>query len=288
MLKATQIYPNVPSVSGQLTSVNEPDIVKGFASKDGPEPEEKKSLKKEILEMVRDCGDRSSIHSLPSFASKNVPFLVKVVWMICVVISWGYFGYQIYGVVNLYLTYSVVSAVSIGYEAPTDFPSKNFLGLLSWSIAKFLPLLVFSFLAVDICNLNPFNGYETGDYFADVISQNELTVDGSDTVRAYTDEVSSKFKSFFQYMRLTNQLAKPGYEYGFLLKDILISCEYQGVNCSASDFYWYYDYNYGNCYRFNGLDLSQTVPSPGYNAKSVRQSSKAGWRNGLMLEIYAG
>ena len=121
MLKSAQIYPNVSTVSGQMTSVNEPDTEKGVGSSTDA-GSEKKSLKKEIFEMVRECGERSSIHSLPSFASKNVPFLVKIVWMICVLISWGYFFYQIYGVVNLYLTYSVVSAVSIGYEAPTDFP----------------------------------------------------------------------------------------------------------------------------------------------------------------------
>ena len=38
---------------------------------------------------------------------------------------------------------------------------------------------------------------------------------------------------------------------GYPFEDMLIDCKFEANTCSASEFEWYYDYNYGNCYRFN-------------------------------------
>lgn len=71
---------------------------------------------------------------------------------------------------------------------------------------------------------------------------------------------------------------------------MLLSCEYQGIPCSYSDFYYYRDYYYGNCFRFNGGELeNQTREDIGYIVPTppVRKSSKIGWRR-LRLEWYIG
>ena len=82
---------------------------------------EQKPLRLEVLEAVKSTADRSSIHGFPSFASASLRWPVKVVWLICVGASWGFFIYQINNSIILYNSYSVVSSTSIVYEAPTDF-----------------------------------------------------------------------------------------------------------------------------------------------------------------------
>lgn len=65
------------------------------------------------------------------------------------------------------------------------------------------------------------------------------------------------------------------YDMGFWLSQMLISCRFQGEPCRQTDFEYFLDYNYGNCYRFN-------------NASNIREIKNPGWRNGLRLELSTG
>ena len=56
----------------------------------------------------------------------------------------------------------------------------------------------------------------------------------------------------------------------------LIFKRYQGKPCDIDDFEKYHDYQYGNCFRFNG------------NSSNIRKSKKIGWKNGLRLELFVG
>ena len=40
-------------------------------------------------------------------------------------------------------------------------------------------------------------------------------------------------------------------KFGYDLKDMLLSCTYNLKPCSADDFESYYDFYYGNCFKFN-------------------------------------
>jgi hypothetical protein len=54
------------------------------------------------------------------------------------------------------------------------------------------------------------------------------------------------------------------------------------TNCSPSDFFEYFDYYYGLCYRYNqGIDLNGS-------ARNISKVGIAGVRYGLQLELYAG
>jgi hypothetical protein len=70
--------------------------------------------------------------------------------------------------------------------------------------------------------------------------------------------------------------------YGYQLKDLLLGCKFRGVYCTANDFSMYHNYNYGNCFRFNGGKnaLNQNV--------TLKKTIKAGWRYGLQLELFTG
>ena len=58
---------------------------------------------------------------------------------------------------------------------------------------------------------------------------------------------------------------------------MLISCYYNGAQCTEADFTYYYTYEYGNCYIFNS-----------YNNTNKRYAIRTGPSNGLSLELYAG
>lgn len=58
---------------------------------------------------------------------------------------------------------------------------------------------------------------------------------------------------------------------GHDLKDILLDCEFNRIKCDSSEFTWYFDDNYGNCYTFNSgakRDLRQSIiAGPNYGLK---------------------
>ena len=63
----------------------------------------------------------------------------------------------------------------------------------------------------------------------------------------------------------------------------MLSCRFNDAECNIDqDFVWYYDFFYGNCFRYNsGRDQS---------GKSVKlqESTTSGPLNGLQLEIFVG
>jgi hypothetical protein len=68
----------------------------------------------------------------------------------------------------------------------------------------------------------------------------------------------------------------------FDITQMLISCRFMDATCTANDFFQYYDYYFGFCYRFNqGADLNG-------NLRNISMVGIAGPRYGLQLELYAG
>ena len=63
------------------------------------------------------------------------------------------------------------------------------------------------------------------------------------------------------------------YANGFYLSQMLVSCKFNGVPCSLDSFYYYHDYDYGSCYRFNGgkTNNSTNVNSTKINIEKVQK-----------------
>jgi len=68
----------------------------------------------------------------------------------------------------------------------------------------------------------------------------------------------------------------------YSLNESLISCTINTNDCSVSDFVWYFDSFYGNCYSFNSGLNSQG------NSVDLISISKAGNINGLRLKLFIG
>ena len=95
------------------------------------EGEKKESVLSRIAEIVRDCGDRSSVHGCPSWASKTTHWSIKLIWLAIAFLSWGYFIYLLRSSFVTFYSYGVTTSSSIVQEAPTFFPGKIWRGIVS-------------------------------------------------------------------------------------------------------------------------------------------------------------
>ena len=137
--------------------------------------------------------------------------------------------------------------------------------------------------------MNPYDGSIASALMQDILNGQSIVPENYDSFRKYTDQANKVFKSAFEYSSISNA-SFDIIALGFYLDQMLVSCEYEGKTCSMKDFYLYHDYNYGNCYRFNGgSDLaSQTYQYHNFTSYDLKKSTKTGWRNGLRLELYTG
>jgi amiloride-sensitive sodium channel subunit beta len=145
------------------------------------------------------------------------------------------------------------------------------------------------FLAIVFCNLNPYNGVYARSYIQYVLEYKNISIQNYKSYYHYTEAASSQYKADIEEFYYESPPYSNIYELGEYLSSMLISCQYQGKNCDASNFYAFHDYEYGNCFRFNGLDASTDYLDYNYTkASSLYQSRKPGSQNGLILELYAG
>ena len=69
---------------------------------------------------------------------------------------------------------------------------------------------------------------------------------------------------------------------GFTFETMVLSCDYNGVECSREDFTWFHSYEYGNCYTFNAEKNDNGT------LRNAVKTSKSGPSTGLTLELFAG
>jgi len=119
-----------------------------------------------------------------------------------------------------------------------------------------------------------------------ILAEEKIEANKFSSSRDYVNTASRTFKAKLENLALENKFSL--YGNGFFLEQMLITCKFQNEPCDQNDFYYYHDYNYGSCYRFNGI----YVNSAGASNKSIlnkeRFVQKAGWENGLQLELYIG
>ena len=95
-------------------------VPKSLGPKSSKEDEFKKMLVKELCE----CGSRSSVHGIPALANGDTSSVIKLVWIFFMLASWAYFIYLFVIITRSYNANEVITSVSLGYEAPSDFPGK--------------------------------------------------------------------------------------------------------------------------------------------------------------------
>ena len=218
----------------------------------------KYSLEDSYKQKVINCCKDTTSHGIPrAFKSNN--WFKSILWMLCFFLS---FGYMIYSIINLfiaYYTFSVTASITRIHELPVTFP------------------------AVTLCNINPYNEQYSTQYIKEVMKNAECFYlnDIIAFEKCYnTTNTNQAFDSFIdQLKRITandNRLTDAIRQYlGYDMRmDMLVSCDFNGIECSARDFHKFWSYEYGNCYTFNQ-----------YNITKPLKTSIAGNNYGLKLEL---
>jgi hypothetical protein len=187
----------------------------------------------------------------------HTPHIVlKIFLVLFLLIAVGLFSYTTVNLIFSFLDYEVTTLSREFYETPVTFPK------------------------VSICNINTF----TTKYSFDLFQQ--LNVAQNYTQNIYDDNLMKDLSRYRKnQMAITEKNILNGLAINFTdsekkmlthdLSDLLLNCQFNYEPCSASDFLWEYDLNYGNCYSFNS----------GFNATggtmALKQSNIAG--NGFVF-----
>lgn len=169
----------------------------------------------------------------------------------------------LYQSVSSYLSYEVNVNYKSLIESPSEFP------------------------AVSICNLDPFDVTTesvSGTYYVAALSANkispEISLSTNDTAVSKVDEAVTLLKAYIAADKsITSDFRK---KLSFTMSTMLISCYYNGIQCSAVNFSYFRTFDYGNCFTFNGLTDGNG------DSQDAIKTSKAGPSNGLSLELFVG
>ena len=129
------------------------------------------------------------------------------------------------------------------------------------------------FPAVTICNLMPFHNLSPLDLDNRTSLFKEESID-SFNLDYYFVEAQENLKRKIASLSTSDQKST-----GFQLNNkTLISCSFNKAICDSNNFTSYFNYDYGNCYTFNG----------GADNNDILKTSLTGSKYGLTLEILTG
>jgi hypothetical protein len=166
-----------------------------------------KSHMKNISAIVRDWGESTSLHGVgQGFRATSI--ILRIVWYLLTLGSFGYCVYASYSQVRIYLKYGVVTSIEDIYETPARFP------------------------AVTICNLNAYDSslleeMVESDNFQNISSVKNLTYEYamSDTLHLRT-AINSYIEANYDEEEIAS--------YTFKIEDILIFCQFGGIYLISS------------------------------------------------------
>jgi acid-sensing ion channel 5 len=210
-------------------------------------------LKKKFIEW----SSVSTSHGYPNiFRTKHTS--VKILWAICLVVSISLCLFLLIRGIKAFLEFDVVTSIKTVEERPALFPS------------------------ITICDIKKFKSDASADLFKDIYLTKygiNLTEDNF-----YSKNVSSLYNNVIDLA--TAIATNPGYgdtnrkKLGFKLDEILGGCSFNNKECNITDFKYFWDYNYGNCYTFNiGFNSSG-------DAVPLKYSYKPGYFDGLSIELF--
>lgn len=173
-----------------------------------------------------DCVTNSTVQGLPN-AFKAKLNALKIFWLLLLLGSLAGCAYLISLSVIDYFEYEVTTTVRVYTEGNVPFPIV--------SLCHTSPITTEfgqEFIKNRLYNINEYNngGYLNINY---IISDYEQV----DRLR------SSAFMP-----NVTDEMRR---RFGPSLDELIIGCMYSGRSCSESDWTHYYDFNFGNCYKFN-------------------------------------
>lgn len=205
----------------------------------------KPSFRRLMIKWLQD----SSSHGIPHIMKSDYVFL-KIIWFLFFCLSTGYCIYFIKDTFVDYMGNRVQTLINVVQDTPAIFP------------------------AISICNINPFKSDDE-----EIINElrNKLKeFDVIDDPNLYSADLrqqsdSKSLRSFIINLPDSNKS-----RYGYTAERMFIQSKLNGFPLRIDRFEWYYDFDYGNCYKFNA------------NPNNLTIIGREGHKSGLELEIYIG
>jgi hypothetical protein len=186
-------------------------------------------------------------------SNKDTPknLFIKVLWTVTFILSFSACSYVVITTIIDYFKYDVITKIRVYKELESEFPTVIF------------------------CNKDPIVKEEGRKIILNYLKENNSTdFDDDDTGFYYQNLIT------FLYTNLTDENKK---KLGYSIKEMVISCQFNYEKCvDFSEFVWFYDNEFGGCYKFNtGFD------SNGHRLP-LRYSYDSGRGFGLALTLFVG
>jgi len=174
---------------------------------------------------------------------------IKLMWILSLLIFSSIASYLCVSSIISYYDREIVSKITVYHETPMELPTITF------------------------CNLSPFQTNYSLEMLTQMITNTTIYL-GSPHAPFGRNSVANKYYFMSNlYDLVKNDSDKMNL--GDPLASIIKMCSYDLSNlCTLQDFEWYYDFYYGNCYRFN--------------SKGDKKLYKKGKLAGFHIELYSG
>ena len=171
-------------------------------------------MKKEILTILKLRLESSSFILLPNIYKSEYNHL-KLLWLILTILSTGWCAWFMSRSFVDYFSYDVITKTEVKYESLLIFP------------------------VITFCSLNTFNTNYANDYINNLFNSSEPN---------FTDGFLANYLVNYN---ITKNLTDK-YLFGKRIDELIVNCRFGMNECNLTqDFESYYDFNYGNCFRFN-------------------------------------
>ena len=186
---------------------------------------------------------------------QEIHFPSKAIWAIFLVLSTSLCVFMVVNNIAEFRRFEVITKMRIVDEKPAPFPE------------------------IVICNKNPFVSAKANEFL------NQFRVNNTNSSAAAATEGEPVRVDMWQ---ASLHAKNPSFgdenrrSLGLNMQDMLIKCSFAESRCSSVDFDWFYDWDFGNCYRFNSGRNASGYPV------DVRTVQRGGRFSGLYLQLFIG
>jgi hypothetical protein len=200
--------------------------------------------------IIREFSLNTSTHGIPGIA-RSQTIHNRIFWSLSFLLFTGIMLYFVTGAVMAYFQYPTQTSVNFIEGWPQAFP------------------------AVTICNYSPFVYTRFIRSYLNYTNALNLT---HVTDPSTFSKIHSVYVSYYMQYELNRNESLNQFFYP--LESLLISCIYNGVNCSAADFVQFTSPVYGSCYTFN-------AKANNINNGEIHYNNENGDSGQLQLDLYA-
>ncbi|CAF1227990.1 unnamed protein product [Adineta steineri] len=185
--------------------------------------------------VIKEFGLNTSAHGFPGIA-RSQTIHNRVFWTVSLLIFLGVMIYFVTESIIAYFQYSTQTSVTVVVEYPQAFP------------------------AVTVCNYSPLRYDRFISPFLNYTNARNLT--NTTNTTNFTMEQASYIQEFLIYKLNQNESLN---DYFYSLDSMMVSCNYNNMPCTTTNFTWFISPLYGLCYTFNALLKSTGQAGLHYN-----------------------